>query len=294
MQIDYRAENKAPGVLPQFKHLSTFKGKRSFAFPGHQEWNIPNVSAVIITLNEEAIIGEAISQLWWCDEVIIIDSGSTDRTVEICKQYGCSVFFRAFNGFGEQKNYGVSKAKNDWILCIDADEILTESLIDEITTELSKPQIEYSAFTVPRNLVFMNKIFVHGKESNSSLIRLFNKSKANWDGAVVHEKVSVEGSIKNLKNKILHYSYHDYSQFVSKINLYSSLGSKKLLENSSDKGKALVILAIPFNFFKYYVVDRNFLNGYRGFVWAVFNTFYHFVKYLKLSELKKNRKPVAI
>ena len=188
-----------------------------------------------------------------------------------------------------KKNYGVSKAKNNWVLCIDADEILTEPLIDEIRVELANPEMEQAAFSIPRNLVFMNKIFEHGRESNSSLVRLFNKTKGGWDGAVVHEKVTVDGAVKNLKNKILHYSYHDYSQFLSKINLYSTLGSKKLLEKDSHKGKALTVLALPFNFFKYYIIDRNFLNGYRGFVWAAFNTFYHFVKYLKLGELKKEK-----
>jgi glycosyltransferase involved in cell wall biosynthesis len=288
MQIEYRA-NKASGVLPQYQLSTGFKEKKSFIFSGYKNVDIPNVSAVIITLNEENIIAQTISRLWWCDEIVVIDSGSTDKTVAICEQHGCPVFFRHFQGFGEQKNYGVSKAKNDWILCIDADEILSEPLIDEIREELSKPKIEYAAFAVPRNLVFMNKVFKRGRESNSSLIRLFNKTKGIWDGAVVHEKVATEGPIKNLKNKILHYSYHDYTQFLSKINLYSSLGSKKLLEKGASKGKALTILAIPFNFFKYYIIDRNFLNGYRGFVWAVFNTFYHFVKYLKLSELKKAR-----
>lgn len=282
MQVQYTAINTKPDVLTGLQR------RKSFAISGN-EISTANVSAVIITLNEEAIIAETLSKLWWCDEIIIVDSGSTDKTVAICEQHGCSVFFRHFNGFGAQKNFGVSKAKNNWILCIDADEILSEPLIDEMRAELGKPQIEYAAFSVPRNLVFMNKIFEHGKESGSSLIRLFDKTKGGWDGAVVHEKVSVEGVVKILKNKILHYSYHDYSQFVHKINLYSSLGAKKLLSKKSTKGKALITLAIPFNFFKYYVVDRNFLNGYRGFVWSVFNTFYHFVKHLKLGELKKGK-----
>ena len=285
MQIEYSG-SKALGVFPMQHH--TARGKlKSISLPGAKEGSPVPVSAVIITLNEAAIIGQALSRLWWCDEIIVIDSGSTDKTVEICEEQGCIVYFRAFKGFGEQKNFGVSKAKNDWVLCIDADEILSEPLMDEIRDELSIPHIHYTAFAIPRNLVFMNKVFQYGKESDSSLVRLFNKTKAVWDGAVVHEKVQTAGPVKTLKNKILHYSYHDYSQFISKINLYSSLGSKKLLEKKSTKGKTLVILAIPFNFFKYYIIDRNFMNGYRGFVWAVFNTFYHFVKYLKLAELKR-------
>ena len=288
MQVEYRG-NKATGVLTP-SIIPALPEKKSFIFSGQKETIVEKVSAVIITLNEEALIAETVSRLWWCDEIIVIDSGSTDRTVEICEQHGCAVFSRPFKGFGEQKNYGVSKAKNSWVLCIDADEILTEPLIDEIRSELSKSEIAYAAFAMPRNLVFMNKVFRHGRESKSNIIRLFNKTKGGWDGAVVHEKVTVEGAVKNLHHKILHYSYHDYSQFLTKINLYSSLGSKKLMEKGSHKGKALTILAIPFNFFKYYVIDRNFLNGYRGFAWAAFNTFYHFVKYLKLGELQKRGK----
>ena len=290
MQVEFKGKEKSLGAALHSKHLAPyFNGKASIALRAHHKFTTSPVSAVIITLNEEAIIGETISRLWWCDEIIVIDSGSTDHTTEICEQNGCSVFYRAFNGFGEQKNYGVSKARNNWILCIDADEILSDALIDEIRQELCDQENKYAAFSIPRNLVFMNKVFEHGKESSSDLIRLFDKTKGAWDGAVVHEKVTVTGPVKKLQNKILHFSYHDYSQFISKINLYSSLGSKKLLERKSTKGKFLVTLAIPFNFFKYYVIDRNFLNGYRGFVWSVFNTFYHFVKYLKLSELKKSR-----
>lgn len=283
MSSAYSTENKETGVLPQIQ------GKRSFAINGHKEWDMPKVSAVIITLNEEAIIGETLSRLWWCDEIIIVDSGSTDRTIEICEAQGCSVFFRAFRGFGEQKNFGVTKAKNDWILCIDADEVLTEPLIDEIRTELDQPLLPFAAFSIPRKLVFMNKIFEHGKESGTSLIRLFNKTRGAWDGALVHERVCVSGPVKKLKNKILHYSYHSYTHYLHKTNLYSSLGSQKLLGKDKQKSRLLVTLAIPFNFFKSYFIDRNFLNGYRGFVWAAFSTFSHFLKYLKLEELKSGK-----
>lgn len=250
----------------------------------------PKVSAVIITYNEEGIIQQTLSRLWWCDEVVIIDSGSTDQTAALCRAYGCAVYTRTFDGFGEQKKYGVSKARNNWILCIDADELLTNELIDEIREEMSKPVLEFEAFSIPRNLVFMNKVFRHGKESTSSVIRLFNRQKAAWDGAVVHERVLVDGQTKKLNNKLLHYSYNSYSQFIHKLNLYSTLGAKKLQERGKNKHKLVVALGIPFNFFKYYIIDRNFLNGYRGFAWSSLNAFYHFVKYLKLQELKSASK----
>ncbi|GAC1420356.1 MAG: glycosyltransferase family 2 protein [Flavisolibacter sp.] len=244
------------------------------------------VSAVLITLNEESIIEQTLSKLWWCDEIIIIDSGSTDRTVEICKQFGCSLIIRAFTGFGDQKRFGISKASNDWVLCIDADEILSDSLIREIRAEISPKSIEFAGFAFPRNLVFMGQVFKYGKEAHAPIIRLFNKKTGDWDGACVHEKLVLQGPVKTLKHKILHYSYQDYNQFLCKINLYSSLGASKLQLIKSRKNKFIVALGLPFNFIKYYLIDRNFLNGYRGFAWAVLNTMYHFVKYLKLTEIK--------
>ena len=289
MQIEYRAENKKTGVFPHPLTLIPLPGgKKNISLTVKSRQELP-VSAVIITYNEEAVIAKTLSRLWWCDEVIIIDSGSSDRTVSICELSGCRVFSREFNGFGEQKSYGVSKAKNDWVLCIDADEVLSEALIEEIQSELAGLDGNTAAFSIPRNLVFMNRVFNYGKETNSFVTRLFNKRLGNWDGAVVHERVIVRGETKSLKNKILHYSYHDYSQFLHKINLYSSLGARKMLENNRKKSRVMNVLAIPFNFFRYYILHRNFMNGYRGFAWSALNTCYHFVKYLKLEELRSKK-----
>jgi glycosyltransferase involved in cell wall biosynthesis len=276
------------GVLPRLQGLK--KPADEAVYHSVKKSDNPNkVSAVIITYNEESIIAKTLSRLWWCDEIIVIDSGSTDRTVEICEGYGCSVYYRSFNGFGEQKRYGVSKARYDWILCIDADEILDDSLIEEIQIELNNPNNLPSAFEMRLNLVFMNKVFKYGKELNCTRVRLFNKQSGNWDGAVVHEKVIVDGDVKQLKAKILHYSYSSYSEFLKKIDLYSALGAKKLLHNRKKKSKLVIILGIPFNFFKYYILDRNFLNGFQGFSWSVLNSLYHFIKYLKLQELREQK-----
>ena len=287
MQIRYRAPHTSPAGTPVMPNLTSVIGGKNRFSGTDSESSMVAVSAVIITYNEEAIIGKTLSRLWWCQEIIIVDSGSTDKTLEICKSYHCKVFNRAFNGFGEQKKFGVSQAANDWILCIDADEVLTENLIDEIMDELNKPAISFAAFSIPRNLVFMNRIFHYGKEANSPIIRLFNKTRGNWDGAMVHEKVVVNGPTRNLGEKILHYSYTDYHQFLQKVNLYSTLAARKLLEKKRRKSRLVTILALPFNFFRYYIIHRNFMNGYRGFAWSVLNTTYHFVKYLKLEELRK-------
>jgi glycosyltransferase involved in cell wall biosynthesis len=283
-QLLYQPLHQAEDLLPAPAQAGGFK-----ALPATEKFS-RKVSAVIITFNEEDIIARTLSRLDWCDEIIIVDSGSTDRTENICREFGCSFYTRSFKGFGEQKSFGVTRARNEWILCLDADELVTRQLVNEIRFELDQPEVNYAAFTVPRNLVFMNRVFSHGRESRARITRLFNKNKAHWDGAVVHEKVSVNGNIKHLKNKLLHYSYKDYNHFINKINLYSTLGAKKLLNRGKSQNKIVTVLAIPFNFFKYFIIHRNFMNGYRGFAWSVFNTVYHFLKYLKLADLKRKEK----
>ena len=285
--LAYRATEQSD-ILPQLQSFRSKLNKQLIYHPikDRTKLDAPRVSAVIITYNEETIISETLSRLWWCDEIVIIDSGSKDKTVELCRSFGCSVFHHAIDGFGKQKIYGVSKAKNDWILCIDADELISEPLIEELQQELNKNAKDFAAFEIPLNLVFMNKVFKYGKENYSPKIRLFNKYKGTWDGAMVHETVIVKGPVKKLKNKIFHYSYNSYSQFLKKIDLYSGLSAKKLLAKKKQKSRFIIILGLPFNFLKYYIIDRNFLNGYQGFAWAVLNSLYHFVKYLKLEEMR--------
>ena len=284
--------SKRSEILPQIRRFNnTVNGEVLYqSIKDKERPAVPKVSAVIITYNEAAIIAQTLSKLEWCDEVIVVDSGSTDATLRICETYGCRVYHKAFNGFGEQKKFGVTKTANDWVLFLDADELLSEPLIDEIHSELNEKEIKFAGFEMTLNLVFMNKVFKYGKETNCNRIRLFNKNSGNWNDSVVHEKINLSGPVKRLENKILHYSYTSYSQFLKKIDLYSSLSAKKILSKKHNKSKAIIALSLPFNFFKYYLIDRNFLNGYQGFAWSVLNSIYHFVKYLKVEELRRSSK----
>jgi glycosyltransferase involved in cell wall biosynthesis len=241
------------------------------------------VSAVIITHNEAINIRRTLGQLWWCDEIIVVDSFSTDNTIEVCRQYGCAVYQRAFDGYGAQKQYAVSLEKNDWVLCIDADEVLTNELVDEIQQEMMSPAAQ--GYLVPMRFVFMGKQFKFGKESWRYFLRLFNKQSGTFNHLKVHEKIELAGSTKKLKYNILHYSYRDVSQYFEKFNKYSSYGAEMSHGQGKKRSLALIVCAIPLNFFKYYFIERNFLNGLSGFYWSVFNAFYHFVKYIKIREI---------
>ena len=241
------------------------------------------VSAVLITLNEELNLKRTLLQLSWCDEIIVVDSGSTDNTVQLCRNFGCKVVHRAFDGYGTQKQFAVSLSRNNWILSIDADEVLSDSLVDEIKKEMAAPRA--AGYLLPMNLVFLGKEFTFGKESNRFFLRLFNKQLGNFNDRKVHEGIELTGEKIKFKNKILHYSYKDISQYFKKLNTYSSFGAKLAFEKGKNKSVFNIVTTIPLNFLKFYILHGNVLNGANGFYWSVFNTYYHLVKYLKIREL---------
>lgn len=243
------------------------------------------ISAVIITYNEEKIIRKTLSQLYWCDEIVVVDSYSTDNTVAICREFGCDVYSRTFDGYGAQKQFAIARATNDWVLCIDADEIPTDKLIQEIRD--IRPDTAYAGFSFPMNLVFLDKEFLHGKESGRHFLRLFNRQKGGVTGDKVHESFQVKGPVKKLQHTILHYSYTSIHQCIEKLNRYSTISAGISHSKGKNKSALAVLFGLPFNFVKYYLIERNCLNGMKGFYWSVFATYYHFLKYVKLKELQQ-------
>lgn len=248
------------------------------------------VSAVIITLNEAHNLRKSLPQLYWCDEIIIIDSGSTDETLEVCKNFNCIIHEKKFNGYGEQKQFGISLARNKWILCTDADEVLTDELAEEITQEMKHPT--GAAYLMPITLVFMGKIFKYGKDSHRYFLRLFNKDFGNFNDNILHEKIEVKGEQKKLKNNILHYSYRDVDHYFYKFNKFSTLGAQAAFEQGKKRSLLLTIFAVPLYFIRYFFIELNFLNGAGGFYWSMFSAYYHFVKYTKMREIYALKKSV--
>lgn len=245
----------------------------------------PPVSAVIITYNEEKNIRRTLEQLHWCDEIIIVDSYSTDQTISICEEFGCKIFFRSFDGYGAQKRYAVSKAAHDWILCIDADEVLSDALVEEILLTL-KTNTHDAGYSFRMNLVFLDREFLYGKESGRYFLRLFNRQKGGFTEDKVHESIRVSGPVRKLHHHIKHYSYTSLHQCLEKCNRYSTYSAEMAYKKGKNKSVAAVLLGLPYNFFKYYLLELNFLNGLNGFYWSVFSTYYHFAKYVKLRELR--------
>ncbi|MEO6733454.1 MAG: glycosyltransferase family 2 protein [Ferruginibacter sp.] len=249
----------------------------------------PPVSAVIITYNEEHNIRRSLSQLAWCAEIVVVDSFSTDNTIAICKEFGCRIFSKKFDGYGAQKRFAVSKSSHDWVLCIDADEVLSDALVTEIKKSLTDNE-GFAGFSFKMNLVFLNKEFLHGKESGRYFLRLFNKQKGGFSEDKVHESIFVSGAVKKLDQTIRHYSYQTLHQCMEKINRYSTYSAEIAFSKGKNKSLLAVLFGLPFNFFKYYLLELNCFNGYKGFCWSVFSSYYHFAKYVKLKELHETMK----
>jgi glycosyltransferase involved in cell wall biosynthesis len=246
------------------------------------------ISVVIITKNEEENLRKSLPKLSWCEDIIVIDDNSTDQTIAVAESFGCRVFTRTLDGFGAQKQFAVSKTKFDWVLNIDADEVMSDDLVQEIQLlDLSRPVI--TGYQVPVRHVFMNRIFRYGKESKFYHLRLFNKRAGNFNAATVHERVEISGKQQKLHHVILHYSYKDLEHYFRKFNHYTSIGARKLKEKGKSRPLLLCIAGFPAYFIKHYLFYGNILNGAAGFTWSYLNAWYHTVKYLKLHELNQQK-----
>lgn len=248
------------------------------------------ISAVIITYNESRNIVRALRAVKWCDEIVVVDSGSTDNTVDLCKQYGCKVIYNQFEGYGLQKAFAVSLAINDWILSIDADEVVSEELRNEILSIFRSDNIAYSGFYLPITLFFLGRQFRFGSEARNPHLRLFNRKHGNFIPSIVHEKIVVEGKTRLLKHEILHYSYSNIHNYFQKFNEYTTIGAKQLFSINKRTNILLIVLHLPFTFFKYYILRGCILNGIPGFEWSLFSSFYPIVKYFKLLELHNQQR----
>lgn len=233
--------------------------------------SINNLSIVIITKNEEKFIEDAIKSALFADEVIVLDSGSTDKTCEISKKFGAKVFNQEWLGFGKQKNKAVDLASNDWVFVLDSDERITEKLKKELCETLINPT--FNAYKIARLNNFFGKDIKHCGLYPDYSIRLFNKNFGKFNEVEVHESVQIKDFGK-LKNHMIHLAYESIEEFIQKQNRYSSLNHKK-------KSIVKALINPYWMFFKLYILKKGFLDGWHGFVISKLYAQYTFWKYVK-------------
>jgi glycosyltransferase involved in cell wall biosynthesis len=250
--------------------------------------NSEKISVLIITLNEEENLKKLLPELDFADEIIIIDSFSTDQTELVSRTFPKVTFVQhKFENFSTQRNFAISQAKNDWILFIDADEILTPKLKEEIIETL-RNNTTYSAYFFERIFMFENSILKYSGNQTDKIFRLFNKKFAKYDeNKLVHEKLIVNGQIGSLKNKLIHYSYSSYLDYKEKIIFY---GKFKAQEKFAKKVKPSVILQLlhpSYNFLYNYFIRLGFLDGKKGIIICYLNAYSIVIRYKELNKLWK-------
>lgn len=248
------------------------------------------LSAVLITYNEAQNIGPTLERLQWCDEILVVDSGSTDQTKAIAEQLGARVIEHAFEGFGQQKQFAIEQAVNDWVLSVDADEWVSEELATAIQQLLKEKSGDMTAAEVARKTVYLGKRLRYGPSIGDNLVRLFDRRKASFTDAKVHEQVAVkEGKVLKLKGDLLHFPYASVHHHLEKMNYYTTVAARQGFERGKRTGRWGIPFRAIMGFKKFYFFKLGFLDGFAGLAWAVFTGYYRFLKYVKLYELQKRK-----
>jgi glycosyltransferase involved in cell wall biosynthesis len=248
------------------------------------------VSVTIITRNEEQQILRTLESVKpVAAEIIVVDSLSTDRTVEICEKFGCRVFHRAFSGYGSQKQFAVDQATHDWILSIDADETLTPELAAEIIRIFSSGTIPVAGYQIPRRLHYLGRVMKYSGVGKEKIMRLFNRKMGQFTQVPVHESIEITGSSAALKGYMLHYSYRDLTHHVEKLNHYTTLAATGYRQKGRHFPKIWVALKGPVTFLTFYFWKGGILDGYPGFVWSWLAAVYTSLKVAKTIEMENQR-----
>lgn len=247
------------------------------------------LSVGIITFNEEKRLERTLESVKsFADEVIIVDSGSTDKTHEIAQKFSANFFVESWKGYGLQKNSVIDKCKEDWILLIDADEVISPELKNKIMEIVN--QSKDDVYEVNFTSVCFGKKIKHGGWSGSYRIRLFKNGIGKYNDNVVHEAFITEGKTAKLQEEIYHYSYEDLADYLSKFNRYTSEGAREYFKRGKKSNIFWLVINPIFKFIRMYVFRLGFLDGIEGLLLAILSSNYTMVKYYKLLEMNRRDK----
>ncbi|MCC6347115.1 MAG: glycosyltransferase family 2 protein [Nitrospirales bacterium] len=245
------------------------------------------VSVVIITKNEEKNIERALRSIRECAEIILIDDFSTDATVPIARRYTDKVFLIPWQGYARQKQTGIDRATEPWVLVLDADECVTEDLLREIRSVVADSG--YAGYFIPRRNFFLGRWIRGGGWWPDYTLRLFRKGAASMEQREVHEKITAEGRTGRLQNPLEHYTYDTLSAYLRKMDSYSTLAAREMHAAGRRFRPWHPLIKPPFTFFRMLVLQRGCRDGFYGFILALLYSFYTLLKYLKLWELQRSK-----
>jgi glycosyltransferase involved in cell wall biosynthesis len=239
------------------------------------------ITALAITLNEAVHIDSYIKSLWFAEEIIIVDSFSTDATVELASQFkNVTVYQRKFDNFSAQKNFAISKARNDWVTFFDLDEEVTTHLSEEILKTLQNPKS--IAYFVKRDFWFMQKRIRYSGLQNDAVVRVFNKEYCNYNENLVHETLETRGATETLKTHLPHHTYTTFDDYTAKMHQYSALQAKMLYQKKKRPTLFHFLFRPFYRFWNQYLIQLGILDGKEGFILAYVSAFSVFKRYVNL------------
>jgi len=244
------------------------------------------VSLCVIAKDEELRLPRCLASARFADDVVVLDSGSTDRTVELAREAGARTFVEPFRGHVLQKARAVELARHDWVLCLDADEELSPELAASIEAALHGAP-DAAGFELPRKTWYAGRFIEHGGWWPEWRLRLFDRRHGGWTGADPHDHVEVHGRVGRLAGPLWHYPYRDIAHHLDKVNRYTTTMARGLAERGVRFRWRDLVLRPPARFARMYLLRRGFLDGARGFLLATIGAFYVFLKYAKLWELTR-------
>jgi len=252
----------------------------------------PRISAFIICCNEERNIRRCLESLRWCDEIVVVDSGSTDGTLAICREFTDQIFERPWPGFVAQKRYALEQCRGEWVLNLDADEEVSPELREEIVGLLAAGT-QRSGFYLNRVVFYLGRWWRRGGWYPEYRLRLCRRTATTWGGADPHEKAEVRGETARLTAELRHYTYTDMTHQIRSLNNFSQTAAKTLYARGEKWTLARMLARPVIRFFKFFVVKRGYREGMPGFIVAVLEAHYVFLKYAKVWEIEhsERRKP---
>ena len=247
------------------------------------------ISATIITFNEERNIARVIESLRCCDEILVLDSGSNDRTVEIATKLGARVEEASWHGYAAQKNIAAQLATYDWVLSLDADESVSEALEAEIW-QIKKCGPKFEGYTMPRLAQYLGRWILHSGWYPDRKVRLFDRRKAKWVGDFVHESVKVDGPLGHLRSNLLHFTCSSLSEHLRSMDRYTTLAAQEMVSRGEVVTLRRLLADPPWTFLQTYFLRLGFLDGAEGLAIAYMGAFYNFVKYSKARLMSPGRR----
>lgn len=242
------------------------------------------ISAILITKNEEANLERCLQSVSWMDEIIIVDSNSTDQTIEIAEKFNAKIYSPKWTGFGPAKQFALDKATGDWILSIDADEEISFTLKNEIL-QLLENDPPHEGYYIPRKTQFLGKWILFSGWYPDYVLRLFKRSCGRFTDVLVHEKVEVEGATGKLHNPMMHYSYPTLEDYLRKLDQYSTLGAEELFKKGKKCSPYFLAIKPPFAFLRKILIQKGWRDGWEGFLIAYLTSTGTLLKYAKLRSM---------